>query len=193
MGDVPNGTVYIWKYPCSITFQRYVSHLQSSYHHRAWNQVERGALQGICWLEWFDFDVVQSTSEMWINPGLHLLVKWRILLKVVCGLKWMPCIAWFWVHAMLVVQFSCFAILFPPNSFHSNYLSMSLCHGWIRGTGEIRLLRVYRFFIGSIFRWLCTWYVVDELIINQHLVDGYSGAPTVFKLWWLRMIPAGRW
>jgi len=40
--DVLGGTGYIWKYPCSIMFQRYVSHLQSNYHRRARNRVQRG-------------------------------------------------------------------------------------------------------------------------------------------------------
>jgi len=43
IGDVPNGTVYIWKYPCSMMFQRYVNDLQSNYHQRARNRVEREA------------------------------------------------------------------------------------------------------------------------------------------------------
>ena len=41
--DVLGDTGYIWKYPCSIMFQRYVSHLKSNYYCRTWNQVQRGA------------------------------------------------------------------------------------------------------------------------------------------------------
>jgi len=80
---------------------------------------------------------------------------------------------------MLVVQSSCFAICCPPRIFQSNNLPMSLCLCWIRGTGEIRLLRVDRFFVGSIFRWWLTWYAVYEWIVNWQLVDGHSGAPIV--------------
>jgi len=46
MGDVPKGTGYIWKYPCSIMFRRYVSNLQSNCHHRAQNRVQRGPFEG---------------------------------------------------------------------------------------------------------------------------------------------------
>jgi len=115
---------------------------------------------GIGWVESFDFEVVQSTPEMLINPGCPLLAKPLSLLKVVCGPKWMPWIPLFWVLSMLVVQFSSFTISFPPHIFHSNYLPMIFCLGWIRGIGEIRLLRVYRFFIGSILQWWCTRYIV---------------------------------
>jgi len=71
-------------------------------------------VHGICWLEWFDFVVFQSTPEMLIYPCFGLLAKWLSLLKVMCGPKWMPWIPLFWVLAMLVVQSSCFAICFPP-------------------------------------------------------------------------------
>jgi len=149
--------------------------------------------QGICWLEWFDFDVVQSTPEMLIYPCSRSLAKWLSLLKGVCRPKWMPWNLLFWGLAMLVVQSSRFAIRFPPRIFHSNYLPMSFCLCWIRGTGEIRLLRVYRFFVVSIFGWWCTLYVVYSLIINWQHVDGHSGAPTVFTPSWLRVREAGRW
>jgi hypothetical protein len=43
MGDVPKGTGYIWKYPCSIMFRRCVSHLQSNCHCRIRNWVQTGA------------------------------------------------------------------------------------------------------------------------------------------------------
>jgi hypothetical protein len=46
MGDVLGGTEYIWKYPCSTMFRRYVSHLQSNYDWRARNGVPRGAFIG---------------------------------------------------------------------------------------------------------------------------------------------------
>jgi len=46
MGDVPEGTIYIWNYPSSIMFRWYVSHRQSNYHCRAPNRVERGAFAG---------------------------------------------------------------------------------------------------------------------------------------------------
>jgi len=148
---------------------------------------------GICWLEWFDFEVFLSTPGMSIYPGFRLLAKRLSLLKVVCGPKWMAWIPVFWVLAMHVVQSSCFSICFPPHIFHSNYLPMTLCLCWIRGTGEIGLLRVDRFFVGSILRWWCTRNIVFELIINWQLVDGHWGAPTVVKPWWLRVILAGRW
>jgi len=92
----------------------------------------------------------------------------------------------FCVLLKLVVQWSCFAIPCTPYIFHSNYLPMRLCLCWIRGTGEIRLLRVYRFFIGSIFRWWCTRYIVDKWVSNCQLVDGHSGTPTEDKPWSLR-------
>jgi len=46
MGDVTKGTAYIWKYPCRIMFQRYVSDHQSNYHCQAANQVQRTAFVG---------------------------------------------------------------------------------------------------------------------------------------------------
>jgi len=39
MGDVPKGTVYIWKYPGIIMFRRSASDLQSNSHCQAWNRV----------------------------------------------------------------------------------------------------------------------------------------------------------
>jgi len=44
--DVLGGTGYIWTYPCGIMFRRYVSHLQSNYHCRARNGVQRGVFSG---------------------------------------------------------------------------------------------------------------------------------------------------
>jgi len=46
MGDVQGGTEYMWKYPCSIKFQRYVTNLQTKDHRRAWHQVQRGVFSG---------------------------------------------------------------------------------------------------------------------------------------------------
>jgi len=46
MGDVPTRTGFIWEYRCSIMFRRYVSHLQSKFHRRAQNCVERDAFAG---------------------------------------------------------------------------------------------------------------------------------------------------
>jgi hypothetical protein len=40
-------------------------------------------------MELFNFEVVQSTPEMLINPGFRLLAKRLILLKVVCRPTWM--------------------------------------------------------------------------------------------------------
>ena len=121
--------------------------------------------QVIRWLEWFDFELVQSTPRMLIYPCFCLLAKWLSLLKVVCWLKWMRWIPLCWVLAMLVVQSSCFAISFPPCIFHSNCLSMSLCLCWIRSTCQIRLLGLYSFFVRSIFMWWCTRYIAYGQII----------------------------
>jgi len=44
--NVLGGTEYIWKYPGSIIFRSYVSHLWSNYHHQAQNRVQRGAFAG---------------------------------------------------------------------------------------------------------------------------------------------------
>ena len=52
-------------------------------------------LHGICRLDAFDFEVVQSTPEMLIDPGFRLLAKRLSPLKVVCGPKWMPWIPLF--------------------------------------------------------------------------------------------------
>jgi len=46
MGYVPNGIGYIWKYLCRLMFRGYVRHLQSNYHRRARNRVQRGAFMG---------------------------------------------------------------------------------------------------------------------------------------------------
>jgi len=123
-------------------------------------------LQSICRLKWFDYEGVQSMPQMLIDPRFRLLEEWLRLLEVVCWLTWMPWIPLFWVLAMLGVQSSCFAICCPPRIFHSNYLPMSprLCS--IRGTCQIRLLGVYCFFVGSIFRWWCTRYIVHGWIIS---------------------------
>ena len=68
---------------------------------------------------------------------------------------------------MLVVEFSCFAIHFPPCIFHSDYLPKSLCLGLICGTCQITLVAVYRFLGCGIFRWWCTWYIVYGYLINR--------------------------
>jgi len=148
--------------------------------------------QGICWWEPFNVDVVQSTPEMAINWWFRSLAKHLSLWNVVCGPKWMPWKPFFWVLSMLVVQSSCFATGLPPCIFYSNYLFMSLQFYSIRGTGAIRLLRVYRFIVQSISWWWCIWNIVDLYIINWQLVDGDWGAPTVVKSCWVRVIPAGR-
>jgi len=49
---------------------------------------------------------------------------------------------------------------FPPRVLHSNYLPMSPRLCWIRGKSQIRFLGVNRFFVGSIFRWWCSRYIV---------------------------------
>jgi len=118
--------------------------------------------QGICWLKWSDFEVFQSTPEMIIYHCFRVLAKRLNPLKVVCVPQWIPWIPLFVVLSILIVQFSCLAIRFPPRMFHSKYLPMSLCLCWIWGTGEIMLLRVYRFVVGSIFKVWRTWYVVIE-------------------------------
>jgi len=42
IGDMLGATGYIWNYLCSIIFRRYVSHLQSNYHHWARNRIRGG-------------------------------------------------------------------------------------------------------------------------------------------------------
>jgi hypothetical protein len=80
---------------------------------------------------------------------------------------------------MQVVKSSRFAICFPPRTVHSNYLPMALCHCWIRGTGENRLLEDYRFCIGRIFRGWCTRNIAYKSIIVWQVVDDHSGPPSV--------------
>jgi hypothetical protein len=162
MGGVPQATEYIWKYPCSITFRRYAIELPSNYHHQAQNRFQRGDFVEHLHIEIIQFWSVQSTPQTLINLHCHLLAEWLSLLKVMCWLNRMPWISLFWVFVMLVVQSSCIAICFPPGIFHSNYLPMSPCLCWIRNTSQIRLLGVYRFVFGSIFRWWCTMYIVYE-------------------------------
>jgi len=146
----------------------------------------------ICWMVWLDFVVGQSTPQILINAGLGRLATRLRLRKAVCGPNWMLQIPLFWVLWMLVIQSSCFAIRFPPSIFHSNYLPMTLCCCWIRGTGEFGLQSVSRFLVGTMVRWWLTRYIVYVQIINSQLVDGHLGAPTGVKPWWLRVIPAGR-
>jgi len=122
--------------------------------------------QGIRWLECFEFEVVQSMPEMLIDPRFRVLAEGLILLKVVCWPICMPWIPLFWVLAMLIVQSSWFAICFPTCIFHSNYLPMSHCLCWIRGTCQIRLLGFYSFFVRSIFRWWYTRYIFYVWIIS---------------------------
>jgi len=162
MGHVPKRTAYIWKYPFGWMFWRHVSHFQSNYHCRAQNRVQRGA---------FVWHLLIGMIQFWSclvhtwdvdHSRFCLLAKQLSGPKVICGPKSMRWIPLFWVLVTLLVQSSCFAIRFPLCIFYSNYLPMSLCPGWIRGTGKIRLLRAYRFFVESIIRWWCTWYVVYE-------------------------------
>jgi hypothetical protein len=52
-----------------------------------------GFSEGISGLETFDFEVVQSTPEMFMYPCFGLLPKRLSVLKVVCGTKmisWIP-------------------------------------------------------------------------------------------------------
>jgi len=44
--DVFGGTGYIWKYPCSTGFQRYMTYLNYNCHRQAQNCVQRGAFAG---------------------------------------------------------------------------------------------------------------------------------------------------
>jgi hypothetical protein len=118
--------------------------------------------QGICRLEALDLEVDQSTPEMLIYPGFRFLAKQLSRLKGVCRATRMPWIPLFWVLVMRVVQSNRFAICCPPCIFHFNYLPLSFCLYWIRGSGEIWLMKVCTFFIGSIFRWLSTMYGIYE-------------------------------
>jgi len=162
IGDVIRQTGYIWKYPCCIMLQRYVSHLDSNYPRRAWNWVFRGAFPGHLLIELIRF--CRCPVHAWDVDisKLNLLGNRLSQLKVVCRPKCMPWIPLFWVLSMLVVQSSWFAIRFPSHIFQSNYLPMTLCLCWIRCTGEIRLQRLYWFFVESIFRGRHTRYVVHE-------------------------------
>jgi len=103
IGDVPEGTGFIWKYPSSVMFPRYVRYLQSNYHRRAWNWVQRGLFTG---------HLVFGMIRFW-HCAVHawdvdismfcLLAKWLGLLKVMCRPKWMPWIPLFCVLLMLIV------------------------------------------------------------------------------------------
>ena len=158
MGDVIIATVDIWKYPCSIMFQRYVKDIHLNFTCCAQNEVQRGIYARHLVIGMIQFEVVQSMPQMLINAHFCFLAKWLSLWKVVCLQKSKPWIPLFWVLVMRVVQSSCFAICSPSHIIHTNYLPMSLCLGWIRGTCHIRLLGVYSFFIRSIFRWWHTKY-----------------------------------
>jgi len=91
-----------------------MSHRQSNYHCRARNRVQGRACTGhlligiirFCSCHVHAWDVDLSMCRL-LAERLHLL-------KVVCGLKWMPSIPLFWVLWLLVVQSSCFAMCFPP-------------------------------------------------------------------------------
>jgi hypothetical protein len=76
-----NGIVYMGKYPCRIMFPRYVNTIQSNYHRQAQFEYRLGLAWGIGWLEWFDFEVVQSMPQWLIYSQCHLLVQWFNVLK----------------------------------------------------------------------------------------------------------------
>jgi len=109
-------------------------------------------LQAIRTLDAIDFDVVLSTPWMVIDPCLSLLAEWCSLLKVMCRALWIAMIPLLLVLLMLIEQASCFAILNTLRIFHSNLLCISLWLVSIRGTSQVKLQRVYMFFVGSIFR-----------------------------------------
>jgi len=123
-------------------------------------ELREAGLQGSWWLESFDFEVVLFMPQKLIYPRFHLLATWLSLLKVVCWSNKIPWIPLFKVLAMLCVQSSCVAICFPARMFYSNYLPMSLCMCCIRSTCPIRILGVYSFLVGNIFRWRRTWHIV---------------------------------
>ena len=158
--DVSNDTVYIQRYPSSMMFRRYVNDLQSDYYPEAQIKSREEHFQHICCMKWLDFEVVQSTPQTLIYPHVCLLAKRLSPLKVTCWLELMTWISLFWVLAMLIEQSSCIAIWFPTCIFHSNYLAMSFCMCWIRGTCQMSCQVVYSLFIGSIFRRRCTMYIV---------------------------------
>jgi len=152
MGDVPKGTVYIGKYPCSIMFRRYVNDHQSNYHHQALNQVQSHALAWHLLIEMIRFWSCLVYALDVDHPCVGLLgnrVNWS---KFGCRPKWMPSIPWFWGLSILFVHSGCCAICFPSHGYHFKQLLWSLCLCWIRGTCQIGLQGFYSFFVGSIFR-----------------------------------------
>jgi len=153
MGDVQRGTEYNWKYPWSIMFQRYVGHLQSNYHRQVWNRVQSGVFTGhlligmipfcscpvYAWnvdLSMFSFTgytIESAESRVWTNKdGMDSIVLSTF-------------------DASCTMQLLCHML--PPPHCPLQLPAYELFFCWVRGTGEIRLLRVYRFFVESIFSW----------------------------------------
>jgi len=91
MDDVLRGTRENWKYPCSIMFRRYVSHLQSNYHVQARIGVQRASWGGhlpiqmiwywccpvhtwdvhlaMFWFAWKTIEPVESS----VQSGMHVM------------------------------------------------------------------------------------------------------------------------
>jgi len=156
-GDNLGGTWYIRKLPSSIRSPRYASQLLSNYHHQAQNGLQRGAssvhlLIGMIWSWCCPVHASDADLSMCLFPA------WTIEStdSDVCNeMDAMDFIVLSTFVVCCTIQLLCHMLI--PHIFHWNYLPISLCHCWIRGTGQIRLLRVYRFFVGSIFRWWYTW------------------------------------
>jgi len=162
MEDVLGKIGYIRLYPCGVMFWRDVSHLQSNYNCRAQNWVQRGAFSG---------HLLIGLIRFWSCPVHALDVDVSMILFVGKAIQPAESGVWTELDAIDSIVWSTFdtcctiqllSILSPPHFPHSNYLRMSLCRCWIMGRGEIRLGRVYRFFVGRISRWWCILYIVYE-------------------------------
>jgi len=166
MGDVPKRTAYIWKYSGWIMSQRYVNHHYSNYYRWAWNQVQKAALAGHLLIEIIRF--CSSPVHAWDDNLCRFWLVSERTEPAECRLRTemdaMDSIVTCTCNACGTIQL--LRHMLPPCIFQPNYIPISICLCWTRGTGEIRLLRVYRFGVGSIFRWWCTWYIAYESILN---------------------------
>jgi len=96
-------------------------------------------------------------------------------------------------HCSEYLQCLVYNLVALPYAFPPAFSTATSCLWPFVLVGSGGQVRVYRFFVVNIVRWWCTRSIVYELIINWQLVNGHSGAPTVVKPWWLKVIPASRW
>ena len=116
MGDVLGATEYIWKDPCSITFWRYVSHLQSNYHRWALNRVQRGAFAGHLQIGIIRF--WNCPADAWdVDPSMFSLASWTTEPAECCvwtKMDAMDSIVLSTCDACCTIQLLCH-MLFPPH------------------------------------------------------------------------------